>query len=110
MHGRKPGLSAGVFLMLFCGSPLAPRGLAAQESCQSAQCHAALLQASSVHAAAESCDSCHESVATPHPQKGKSTFYEFVGPCALHLSRSNSKPCALRNWQSSKGPLGARAG
>jgi len=74
MHGRKPGLSAGVFVVLLCGSPLAPRGLAAQESCQSAQCHAALLQASSVHEAAESCDSCHESVATPHPQKGKATY------------------------------------
>ena len=53
---------------------LAPFGLSAQETCQSAQCHATLLQASSVHEATESCDTCHESVATPHPQKGKATF------------------------------------
>ncbi len=74
MSDCKLGLRAGLFPLVFCALLLAPRGLAAQEGCQSAQCHATLLQASTVHEAAESCDSCHALVATPHPQKGKSTF------------------------------------
>jgi predicted CXXCH cytochrome family protein len=38
------------------------------------KCHATLLKASTVHPIAETCASCHESVSTPHPQKGKKTF------------------------------------
>ncbi len=53
---------------------LASREALAQESCTSASCHAALVKAKNVHPAAESCDSCHESVSTPHPTKGKKTF------------------------------------
>jgi predicted CXXCH cytochrome family protein len=53
---------------------VASRGAAAQNTCVSAQCHATLLTPTTVHAATDSCDSCHESVATPHPQKGKKTF------------------------------------
>ena len=52
MHGRLLGLSSGLFLLL-AGSPPAARILAAQESCQSAQCHATLVQGSAVHEAAE---------------------------------------------------------
>ena len=73
MQGRRLGPSAGLFLLL-CGTPLAARTLAAQESCQSAQCHATLVQGSVVHEAAESCDNCHEATATAHPQKGAKTF------------------------------------
>jgi predicted CXXCH cytochrome family protein len=47
---------------------------AAEETCTTASCHAALLKGKNVHAAAEACDSCHESTAAPHPQKGKQTF------------------------------------
>ena len=73
MHERKLGLSAGVFVLLF-GAPPTSHGLAAQESCQSAQCHAALVQGTAVHEATESCDTCHQATAAPHPQKGTATF------------------------------------
>ncbi|MBP7588403.1 MAG: hypothetical protein KBA72_10670, partial [Thermoanaerobaculia bacterium] len=66
MHGRRLGLAAGLFLLLG-GSPFVARALAAQETCQSAQCHATLVQGSAVHEAAESCENCHEATATAHP-------------------------------------------
>ena len=46
----------------------------AEGSCVSEKCHVTLLKAANVHPVAESCDGCHESVSTPHPQKGKKTF------------------------------------
>jgi predicted CXXCH cytochrome family protein len=49
-------------------------GAAAQNSCTSSGCHDSLLKLKDVHAATDSCDSCHESVSTPHPQKGVKTF------------------------------------
>ncbi len=39
-----------------------------------AECHGALVKGMVVHAAAEDCSSCHEAVATPHPQAGQKTF------------------------------------
>ena len=59
---------------LLAGFLLAGRAGAADKTCAIAACHETLVQGKSVHAAAESCDGCHESVATPHPQKGKKTF------------------------------------
>jgi predicted CXXCH cytochrome family protein len=53
---------------------LAYPSAAAEEGCVSAQCHATLVAQKNVHPPSESCDSCHESTATPHPQKGKKTF------------------------------------
>jgi predicted CXXCH cytochrome family protein len=47
---------------------------AAEEGCVSDKCHAKLLKGTTVHAVAEGCDTCHESVGTPHPAKGKKTF------------------------------------
>lgn len=86
MFAHRTGLRAGRFALVFCGILLGPRGLLAQESCQSALCHATLLQGSSVHEAAESCDSCHESIALPHPQKGKPTFKLTASQPALCTS------------------------
>ena len=62
------------FLLFLSFCIFLPYGAGAQESCVSAQCHATLLQKKTVHPATESCDNCHESTATPHPQKGKQTF------------------------------------
>lgn len=59
---------------LMAGFLLAGHAGAADKTCATAGCHETLVQGKSVHAAAESCDGCHESVATPHPQKGKKTF------------------------------------
>ena len=46
----------------------------AEATCTTAECHATLLKHKTVHPATDSCDSCHESIATPHPQKEKKTF------------------------------------
>lgn len=47
---------------------------AAQGGCVTAQCHATLLKAGTVHPPVESCDSCHESTGAPHPKQGARTF------------------------------------
>lgn len=59
-------LLAGLFLAGHVG--------AAANTCTTAACHETLVQGKKVHAAAESCDGCHEVVTSPHPQKGKKTF------------------------------------
>lgn len=53
---------------------LAPAPMAAQDGCSSGDCHAKLLKGRTLHPIAETCESCHESVTTPHPQKGAKTF------------------------------------
>ena len=53
---------------------IAGQDAVAESSCVTAQCHATLLTKKDVHPPSDSCDSCHESTATPHPQKGKTTF------------------------------------
>jgi predicted CXXCH cytochrome family protein len=60
-------------------------GAHAQQSCTAAGCHDALLARPYVHAAADgdACDSCHQSTATPHPQKGTKTFALTQQPPAL---------------------------
>lgn len=60
-------------------------GAARGESCVSTQCHPGIFKAKHVHPAAESCDSCHQAVAAPHPQKKKTTFkllQEVPGLCS----------------------------
>lgn len=63
-----------VLLFIVCGLLFVAQGAWAQESCVSAQCHATILHGKNVHPATESCESCHESIETSHPQKGKKTF------------------------------------
>ena len=46
----------------------------AENGCVTAACHATLLSKKGVHAPTDSCDTCHEAAATPHPQKGKATL------------------------------------
>jgi predicted CXXCH cytochrome family protein len=70
-------------LLVLGGLLLVCQDAAAQETCASAQCHATLLKAKTVHPPTETCGSCHESVATPHPQKGKRTFVLTQAPPAL---------------------------
>lgn len=69
---RRPSRT-GLLTLVLGGFALAAAATA-QENCVTAQCHATLLQAKNVHAAAEDCSSCHEPVATPHPQAGQKTF------------------------------------
>jgi predicted CXXCH cytochrome family protein len=78
-----------IFLFLLCATSNA------QNSCVTAQCHATLLKAKNVHPATESCDSCHESISQPHPQKGVKTFktiQDLTEVCAVcHESVSTKK-------------------
>jgi predicted CXXCH cytochrome family protein len=83
MPSRRKRNLTRILLLILGGSLLAGRGAFAQEGCVSAACHATLLKAKNVHPAAESCESCHESVATPHPQKGTKTFKLTEEPPAL---------------------------
>ncbi len=55
----------------------------AQNGCVAAQCHATLVRGKTVHPPVESCDSCHESTATPHPRKGVKTFKLLQEPPQL---------------------------
>ena len=79
---RQGGIRLGLVLLVM-GSLSAGRSILAQESCASAQCHAELLKRKTVHPATESCESCHESIGSPHPQKGKKTFKLTEQPPAL---------------------------
>ena len=60
-------------LFLLIGA-LIPSLCRSQEGCVTAQCHVTLLKAKVIHPATEACDTCHESTAAPHPQKGAKTF------------------------------------
>ena len=53
---------------------------AAQGGCVTAQCHATLLKAGTVHPPVESCDSCHESTGAPHPGQGAKAFKLVQAP------------------------------
>ncbi|MEW6714780.1 MAG: cytochrome c3 family protein [Nitrospirota bacterium] len=66
-----------LFLLAFLAtlSIIAPHEKAlAEEGCITAQCHSTLLGAKNIHPAAESCDNCHQSQLTPHPQAKIKTF------------------------------------
>jgi predicted CXXCH cytochrome family protein len=63
--------------------PQAPGAAAAPESCTDAQCHATLMKGKNAHGATDPCTNCHESVSTPHPQKGVKTFKLSAEPPAL---------------------------
>jgi predicted CXXCH cytochrome family protein len=45
-----------------------------EDSCVTGQCHAAMLKGKDVHPVAQPCDTCHQAIVTPHPQKNKKTF------------------------------------
>ena len=83
MNPRQSASRVKLAALLLGASLLVPGLAAGQENCVTAECHATLLKAKTVHPAAEDCDSCHESVATPHPQKGKKTFKLTQEPPAL---------------------------
>ncbi|HVM97551.1 MAG TPA: cytochrome c3 family protein [Candidatus Acidoferrales bacterium] len=61
--------------LLALGPLLLANGVAfADEGCTTDKCHATLLKGKVVHPVAETCETCHESVSTPHPKKGQKTF------------------------------------
>ena len=62
------------FILLLAGLLFLAGTASADDGCTAAQCHASIVKGKSVHAATEDCTACHESIASPHPQKGKATF------------------------------------
>lgn len=68
-------------LLLAASAAVAPA--TAQESCATAECHAALLSFSVRHEAAESCDTCHTPTAERHPEPGVRGFELAEMPPAL---------------------------
>lgn len=52
--------------------------------CVTSNCHKGMLKTRNIHPVAEPCDTCHQSIATPHPQKKGKTFklaQEVPGLC-----------------------------
>jgi predicted CXXCH cytochrome family protein len=74
MNQRTRGASLLFATLLTSGCLLASTVAIAADGCVSGQCHATLLTGSTVHPVAETCESCHESISTPHPKKGTKTF------------------------------------
>lgn len=63
----------GLLAASICGA-LAPAPTHAQATCASDGCHANLLAGKRRHEPVGACDTCHEKLVEPHPQKGKRTF------------------------------------
>ncbi len=61
-------------ICLFMTAFLFPGPAPAQEGCVTGQCHQSMQKAKYTHPATDTCDTCHQRVLTPHPQKLKKTF------------------------------------
>ena len=61
----------------------APAATAPEQGCVTAKCHANMLKTKNIHPAAEPCDTCHQSISTPHPQNKIQTFKLTDKPPAL---------------------------
>ncbi|MFZ2198482.1 MAG: cytochrome c3 family protein [Thermodesulfovibrionales bacterium] len=95
MLNRRPGLLAAILVLSWLVFFVPVTDAAAAESCITSQCHSVLLKAKNIHPIAESCDNCHQSVVTPHPQKGRRTFkllQEPLGLCATCHPPIGQKP------------------
>jgi predicted CXXCH cytochrome family protein len=75
-----------LILVATCGL-VSLRGRAlSEEGCVTGTCHASLLTVKNLHPVAQMCDSCHQPLLTPHPQKGRKTFQliqEVPGLCGM---------------------------
>jgi predicted CXXCH cytochrome family protein len=67
-------ISAVFLFMTMVGLVVLTTRAASEEGCVTGQCHASLLTGKTMHPVAQSCENCHQSVSTPHPQKNKKTF------------------------------------
>src|ERR1700690_3305150 len=55
----------------------------AEDGCVTSKCHGSIISNVVVHPVASSCDTCHEQVSKPHPQKSVKTFKLTQEPPAL---------------------------
>jgi predicted CXXCH cytochrome family protein len=72
----------GIGLLLTMSSAFGPAA-SAEDSCVTTKCHSSIISKAVVHPVASSCDSCHEQVSKPHPQKSVKTFKLTQEPPAL---------------------------
>ncbi len=72
-----------VIVMLLTMSAAFGSAASAEEGCVTAKCHSSIMSGAVVHQAASSCDTCHEAVSKPHPQKTIKTFRLVQDPPAL---------------------------
>ncbi len=83
------------FLLSFACFAMLTHNACAEEGCVTAKCHKGMLKSKNIHPVVEPCDSCHRSVALPHPQKKTKTFKLLQDMPALcyqcHPSFSNEK-------------------
>ena len=64
-----------VLIALFsCRFPFSHGQAEAAEGCVTAKCHATMLKTKTIHPVAEPCDTCHQSISSPHPQAKVKTF------------------------------------
>ena len=71
-------------LSLFLAYGTVTPAAAAEQGCVNTKCHQGMLKTKYIHPGASPCDSCHQSITTPHPQKNKKTFkltQEVPGLC-----------------------------
>jgi predicted CXXCH cytochrome family protein len=59
----------GLYSSHGAAAPAAP-----EQGCVTSKCHAGMLKKKVIHPGAEPCESCHESISTPHPKKKAKTF------------------------------------
>ena len=74
---------------------LASATLVHADTCVTAQCHSSILKGKNIHPAAEPCETCHQPLGPPHPQKGKKTFslmQESPALCAMCHKPFGTKP------------------
>jgi len=92
---KKPLFLSSLIALSLLGLPLAFGAPAAGEGCVTAKCHATMLKTKNIHPAAEPCDTCHQPVSQPHPQKKNKTFKlteEVPGLCL----QCHPKPGAMK--------------
>lgn len=74
MDFPRPLRAALPFGLLLLAAAALPRPALAEDGCTASGCHSDKLAGATVHAVAESCDTCHQATAEGHPQKGRRTF------------------------------------
>ncbi len=75
----KKTIDISILLAFFSLSLLVAQGTAeaaapSEQGCVTAKCHQGLLKTKYIHPAADPCDTCHQPISTPHPQKKTKTF------------------------------------
>jgi len=82
---KKTAVIPIILSVLTLSLPLAYGTTPPVEGCVTATCHKGMLKAKNIHSVAQPCDTCHQSLLAPHPQKNKKTFKlteEVPGLCA----------------------------